>query len=435
MKATATNFLVLDDHSGPHPASVLVNGTKVAVEMRREPMTRADWTTHDYNVHFCFGLENSGHSDATAEITVNGGQWDMLSQPGPILFGADQASSAFSRLDVLSRGDGGKSCAFNLHIPAGERIYIANTLVRDGSSLSTRFDKLAEKGGAERLSIGQTIQRRDLVAYKYGEASETGTVLVTSGFHPPEPDTLATEAIMNWLATSEGKTVLDKLSIVVVPIANPDGFALGSFGANAAGINFYWHFAREVPDRCPEAAALWTLVQELQPQGYIDFHSYTVQCNKLPGPYIPPLFFHGDKTVRRAAAEFHRRLLNAPGTAAVTGFGSFAPHTLGSMLIKNFDTITAAKYHLHLAEGEKACGDRGLYVFQQFAKTLIEHGLTRPRNVRRLGWRALPYAMWEYWSGLIRPLLGECRRGNWRNVRFTRTALDNPDHVVANGPD
>ena len=249
--------------------------------------------------------------------------------------------------------------------------------------------------------------------------------MVTSGFHPPEPDTLATEAILESLAESGGPG--DEYAITMVPIVNPDGFANGTFAANAAGINFYWHFARELPDRCPEAAALWRLAEAVRPRGYIDFHCYTFQTGKSAGPYERPLRYYGAPDVRRAAAHFYQALLREPRTRPIRGFPSFAPHTLGSMLTKQFDTITAAKFHLHLIEGEAACRARGLATLDALCAALAETDIAGPAPRRHLGWRGRYFALEETWHGLARPLLGRLRRGGFSDAAFTRTALVDPD--------
>ncbi|MEK9643943.1 MAG: M14 family zinc carboxypeptidase [Alphaproteobacteria bacterium] len=413
---------ILEDHTGTRIGSARVDGAHVAVDMRHEPMTRADWTTHDYNVHFCVGLENAGPADTEIELSVEGGRWDDLPDRTPLLYAANDAAGPFAPATFPARTDLRRRYVARIPLAAGARVYVANTLVRDLSLLSADFDKIASAGGAERRVIGHSLEDRELVAYLYGDPAK-GTLLVSSGFHPPEPDTLATAEIMRYLASAEGQALAARLAVAILPITNPDGYADGTQGSNAADINFYWHFARELPQRCPEAAALWRFAESLAPRAYIDFHCYTFQLGKQAGPYLRPSFFHDGAPVRTACEALYRRLQEDVPGRPVTGFGTYAPHTLGAMLNARFDTISLAKYHLHLAEGEAGCRDRGKRVFRAMAETLLAHGLAGPAPGKGAAWRAPLCQALIWWAGLLRPTIGKLRRGQFGQVRMDRTAL------------
>jgi hypothetical protein len=417
---------ILNDCCGTRPNITQVMGNEISVDIPTEPMTRADWATHDYNVHFCLGLENFGDEACTVDVGVNGGRFNQLPQIAPLLYASALPDKGFEPFTVQARTDLGKRYAMYLTLQPGERIYLANTLVRSLPLLQRRFDALAENGGAIRHVFGHSVQGRELVAYTYGDPTERGCILVSSGFHPPEPDTLATEAIMEWLGSTEGMGLVTQVAIVVIPLANPDGYALGTQGANAEGINFYWHFAFDMPDRCPEAAALWRLADSLAPRGYIDFHSYTFQLNKEAGPYVRPLQFHASVQARHAAKAFYDALADRLHTKPVLGFSTYAPHTLGSMLADKYDTVTAAKYHLHLKQGAKACGIHGLRVFQLLAEALLTEKMTGRATPRSR--RALDLVCWtrRVWAGFLRPQLGLLRRGRLAELRFDRTGRDMP---------
>lgn len=413
---------VLEDHAGTRIGGAQTDGEHVAIRMLREPMTRADWTTHDYNVHFCVGLENAGTTDAEVELSVEGGNWNDLPDRRPLLYAAPQASGPFAPAEFPARTNLRRQYAVRIPLAAGTRIYVANTLVRDLNALSADFDDLAVTGGAERRVIGRTLKDREIAAYIYGDPRK-GALLVTSGFHPPEPDTLATDEIMRYLGSAEGRSLTARMAVAVVPIANPDGYANGTQGANAAGVNFYWHFARELPARCPEAAALWRFAESLAPRGYIDFHCYTFQLGKRAGPYQRPLFFYDAATVRQACAALYRRLQHDVPGVPVNGFPTYAPHTLGAMLVRRFDTLSLAKYHLHLAEGESGCRKRGVGVFLAMAETLMDHGLVGPAAAKHATWRVPFRDALICWAGLLRPTLSRMRRGQFDRVRLDRTAL------------
>jgi hypothetical protein len=396
---------------------------RIDARIRCEAMTRSDWTTHDYNVHFCVGLENAGDDAHQVELSINGGAWDALPDTAPVIYVAAERTGPYRPSTFSARTDLRKKYVVRARLDAGEKVYIANFLPRALDVLQRSFDALAERGGAKRNVIGHSIEGRPLVAHVYGDAVARGSLLVTSGFHPPEPDTLAAESIMEFLATPEGAALAAQLAIVVLPIANPDGFARGTQAANAAGINFYWHFAREQPARCPEAAALWELTSTLRPRGYIDFHGYTFQRNKRAGPYLRPGFFYSSPEVRAAAASIYHRMVAADRTVPVTGFSTYAPHTLGSMLADRFDTITATKFHVHLADGVDACRAQGLAAFRSLAEGLIRARLTAPGGVAAAGWRRPARRLRELWAGCLRPNIGLLRRGRFSEMQTTCIGL------------
>ena len=252
---------VLKNSIGSGIGHVTVTGHRVQAALRREPLTRADWTTLDYNVHFCIGLDNASDELSEIELSINGGEWNELPETQPLRYESDATTEPFRQSGISARTDLGTKYCMRFSMNAGAKIFIANTLVRSFKILTQEFEKLGVAGDAERRVIGQTLEGRDIIAYLYGNPDANGTLLVTSGFHPPEPDTFATAAIMQFLTPPEGKTLLSKLAVAVVPVTNPDGYANGTQGSNAAGINFYWHFARELPNQCPEAGALWTFAE------------------------------------------------------------------------------------------------------------------------------------------------------------------------------
>ena len=415
---------ILCDCTGTKSLVEIVEETRVQVTLLDEIITRADWTSHDYNVHFSLGLLNDGNSELEISIEVDGGQYRSLPDFRPNLYVSEYPDRDFTSFEGDARTDLAKKYAVRLKLAAGKRIYLANTVVRSLPALMKEFDFISSKSDVEKRVIGKTNRGNDLTGYIYGNRN-LPTILVTSGFHPPEPDTLATQAIMKWLSGTLSAQVLESFCVAVVPLVNPDGYELGNQGANAAGINLYWHFAIERPGLCPEAWALWNFACSLKPIGYIDFHCYTFQTNKEAGPYVRPLGFYFGRVVRAAANDFYNKITAREKTVAVQGFPTYAPHTLGSMLAKRFNTITAAKYHLHLEEGADACCSRGLDVFVCLAESLLPI-LKDKRVTHRSLFNRLKCWFWEVWGGFIRPQIGLFRRGRFREIRFDRVGQDRP---------
>lgn len=425
---------VLTDGCGVPPAGIVVSSSKegyviVRATLLAEPMTRAGWTTHDYNVHFCIGLENRGDRPIEVNLCIGAG-WGDLPDTRPLLYQAATGDGPYGPSSFPARTDLKTRYAVRLTLGPSERVYLANHCPRPLPALHERFESLAARSGASRREIGRSYDGRAIVAYTYGIASEKPVLLVISGTHPPEPDTYASEAIMDWLAGSEGRAAQQKVAVAVVPVVNPDGFARRTQGANAAGVNFFWDFALDRADLCPEAATLWSLATELRPRAYIDYHGYTFQLGKERGPYVRPPLFYRSRAVRAAATRIYSRMERDYGDVPVHGFSSYAPETLGSLLAKQFDTITVAKFHLHLKHGVRACGIDGLRVFRTVLDELLAGELCSPAVPIEAPF-LLRYlrSSRELWAGFLRPALGLVRRGRMTAVDFRRRAT-----IPASGP-
>lgn len=416
---------VLNDVLGVPVANADVSGTTVRAWMRREPITRADWVAHDYNVHFSIGVENRSGGSVVVDLEVEGGSWDSLPDSPPLLFSSARRNGPFQPAPFPARTDYARRYAVRIPLGPGEAQYIANTLPLEPAEIQLDCERLGDAGGGRRSIFGRSGQGRDLVAYTFGTPARRPTILVTSGFHQAEPDTLATRALMQWLGTQEGKASLKEFAVVLVPMVNPDGFASRTQGSNAAGVNLYWHFARHAPEKCPEASHLWRLAAELKPVGYIDFHSYTFQLEKEGGPYLKPLTLYRRASSRRAADLLRVALVNGLGTTAVEGFATYAPSTLGAMLTEAFDTVTVAKYHLHLKDGVETCRARGPQVFSALTSGLLRAGVQTACLTPRSVAGRLMVGAYVLGAGWLRPTLGRLRRGQLAGS-FTRTALLDP---------
>jgi len=408
---------------GTPTAIARADGNTVYARLRQESMTRADWTTHDYNVHFLISLKNEGPTEEAVEILVNCEDYDTLPDTIPMIYHAEALAGPWKRAELDSRTDGKKQYAIKVSMNGGEECHLANTLPRPLYEIVASIQKLGKRENIRLFEYGKSQQGRPLLATEIG-ANNATPILITSGFHPPEPDTLATLSIIDWASSPAGRDQLKGYRLVVIPLANPDGYALGSQGSNAAGINMYWQFAHELPDECPEATALWELAKTLRPRGYIDFHCYTFQLKKNPGPYTRPLQFYADPSARIAASSLYESLGNLPGVTSVTGFSTYAPRTLGSMLTKLYQTVTLAKYHLHLKQGPDDLRAHGIEVLRLLLTSLSTANIYGPATETHKSSSVL--CLREIWGGFLRPQLGLLRRGRFKEMRLRRTGLIEP---------
>ena len=351
---------VRNDFEGARLGSALVDGAEVNIELLYETPVTADWMTHEYRLHFTFGIENLGDEPRNVRVKVGGASRETLPPVTPLIYMSSDPLTGYRPYNVSGATDEYQLYDFDMNIAPKQVTYIANCLPRPLSRLTQQFDSIAEQAGAERIVFGKTLEGRELVAYRYG-IGDKPVVLVSSGIHPPEPDTLATEALMGFMADTKSAELRRHFDFVFAPILNPDGYHHGSQAGNAAGINFYWDFRHWDNNRCPEAAYFYEFALKTVPLIYFDFHAYTFQWKKHASPYIKPLSRYRDGQVRQLVARINETMLRSVSDGkSMTGFPTYAPSTLGEKLTRKFNTITYAKYHVHLKDGEQGCRDHAL---------------------------------------------------------------------------
>ena len=201
-------------------------------------------------------------------------------------------------------------------------VYSYETLTKDLQELAVAYPELISY-----TSIGKTPYGREIWAVKLGKG--TITVMFTGSIHAREwISTLlimkAVETYANFYSNGfnlEGynlTNILDKVSIWLVPMVNPDGVTLQQFGlnqfpqeihkkllstnggktdfkrwkANAQGIDlnqqfpadwenkdtkvykpWYWNYKGTKPLEAPEAVALAEFAEQLQPEILVNYHS------------------------------------------------------------------------------------------------------------------------------------------------------------------
>lgn len=409
---------VLTQFEGAMAGSVEVQDRIVLLSLPFDPVCKSDWLEHDYRLHFCFGLKNCSGNDIKVTVSVNSGHEIKLKEEMPPLYGACAPEGPYTRFDT----DFGKTDLFNrylfdINLHPGETRFVSNTIPRTLGRLHHKFTDLAEKGGALVTNFGKSLDGHDLVAYEYlGDGEERPAVLITSGMHPPEPDTFATEAIMEFLNSDQSRSLREVFDFVIVPIVNPDGYARATQAGNAAGVNIYWDFKFKDPGNCPEAYFLHQFALTVSPIVYVDFHSYTFQSHKTSGPYCKPLRrykgAHVRELVARINAEFSRQM---PDQKTMRGYVTYTPSSLGEILTRTLNTISYAKYHIHLKDGELRCREVAVSVLKLILTVLDDAGIQRRHDLVGVS-RSVSIARWchdllcwgdVWWSGLLHRRLYE----------------------------
>jgi hypothetical protein len=268
---------------------------------------------------------------------------------------------------------------WSVNMAPGETRYWSNTMWRPYLLLKELYPPLAAKAGLESRAYGSSIEGRELVAYANPDLSshpERPTILITSGFHPVEGDTVGTEAILEWLGSEEGRRALERYNIMIAPIANPDGSYHAYNGCNAAGQNFFWDFRDHEQLSCPEAYYLWRLIRENPPLVYVDFHCYSIQGPKrAPGAYIKSPRMYSGKPTKDLAERLSRRLDALPNTRALS---FFVPSSLAFKITDKINTITFAKYHLHQDLGREKMRELAVQVVITILEALSEQNVRAP---------------------------------------------------------
>lgn len=415
---------VLGDFAGASLGAIKWRGAELLVALRQDPVTVADGLRHDYNSHFVFGLRNPGASPRRVRVLVNALASEPLERPA-LIYESASLEAEFHLARFPARYDGYTRYCLEPTLEPGQTLFVANTCFRPPARLVAGLEEAAAANGWRREVFGRSLQGRELVAYHLGAAApERPVVLITSGFHPPEPDTLVSEALLRHLGSPGWAPLRERFAFVIVPVVNPDGFFLGTQGHNAAGVNLYWDFRPRERERCPEAHHLWRLALGLRPVLYFDFHAYTFQVGrKHASPYLKPLWFYSGRPVRRVVEAINRRLLAYTGGHAMRGLATVAPSTLGARLTRTLNTITYAKYHVHLADGPEECREHGLAVVRLACEALLEAGVRRPAQVLKRPYGGQPraqaraalcraYTLWEGpLKARLRPLAALLRRG------------------------
>lgn len=367
---------VIDNFEGASIGKHHYLGDKVFATLREEPFVKKDGYVHDYNWHFVFGLRNDSEHSKEIEIFINCESKNGLHYKSYILGRQNIDLDFYPLTNIEACTDTFKSYYIKTALLKKETIYISNTFFRSLKLLYKTFGNLYKNLNCTRETYGKSFEGRDLLTYVYSDEeifnSQKPTFVITSGFHPMEADTFATEAIMENLNTNEGKSLLKYFNFIIIPIINPDGFHYGYNGCNAKGINLYWDFKKADKINAPEAYYLWQYILKIKPSIYLDFHSYTFQLHrKKASPYIKPLFFYRGEEVKNLVNLINKELISLHNGYYLSGDLTYTPSSLPYKLTNKFNTITYAKYHLHIMDGKEEFKNKAVNIVKKISQCLI----------------------------------------------------------------
>lgn len=378
---------VLDSFLGASLGTHHLADRHLSAGLREEPLVRRDGIVHDYSWHFVFGLKNNSDKPEEVTVSINCQGPEGLPYKAHILGQHEILHDFYPLNDVRALTDTFKKYFISLVLKPGETRYLSNTYFRSLNLVTSLFKGLSQASPAVKTIVyGKSVEGRDLAAYVYGDP-ESGsdarpTIVVTSGFHPMEADTFATEAIMEYLDGPDGVALLNHFDFVIIPLVNPDGFHHGYNGCNAKGINLYWDFREKDKVRAPESYYLWDYLCRVRPSVYIDFHSYTFQLHrKSDGPYLKPLYFYRGKEIQNLVRAVNHELKALHQGRYSGGDLTCTPSSLPYKLTKKFNTITYAKYHLHIGAGKEGFKNKAVTIVKTIARQMQAHQIFDEKRI------------------------------------------------------
>lgn len=319
----------------------------------------------DYTWYFCVALTN--HREEEAQIPLLVHRDTEVNLDGFGNYGVPAYTSSdfwqWRRLsDAHTESENPRNYLLHLTVPAEHTVFVSNSIPRPYSQIGQWLRDIAvEHPSLCNLdTIGLSAEGRSIYVLTIGEPASAQhsrhRLLITSGFHPAEPDTLGTQAIVEYLLsdTPSARRIRKELLCDVVLQVNPDGFVHGTNGCNAHGVNMYWDFCRDDSDSSPEAVALWRWITLHPPLVYLDFHCYVHQVLKEVQPYIRPLTDYRSRRSRRLAARASEALIRMCDGRHITGGLTNGPATLAYQVTEAYDTVTFTKFHFHLKHGREA---------------------------------------------------------------------------------
>lgn len=351
--ATNGAVKILDNFEGAMIGNYSIKNNNIFMHLKKEkPTFGYKNKKFDYNLHFHFGVYNQTNKKNILNIFIECNTKEELHQPLPRLWISNNLDKEY-RLErnIVGKTDFHGKYFFKLNLDAKQITYVANFPPIRFSRLNKIFQDLSAKSNAKEVTIGRTIENQCIRAYEYGDINEKPTILFVAGFHPPERDTVAIEAIMEkFLSKKWREKVLRNYSFSLIPILNPDGFANVMQGSNINEINFHWKFFGNSKDSCPEAYFIWEYCLRIKPIVFFDFHAFTFQDNTARPYWIPKGYYVGRKAklIQNDLNEELRKLCD--GSFSI-GEAILAPNLLSTRLRDKFGTIAVPKFHLHMKDG------------------------------------------------------------------------------------
>ncbi len=194
------------------------------------------------------------------------------------------------------------------------------------------FAALTTHSRADEIVLGQSVEGRPIVARLHGADDALETLLIVASIHGTEPvGTPLVERLESWLADHPAE--LSGKRVVIIPVANPDGFA-NRKRYNVHGVDLNRNFPADNRTEHtthgaaalsePESRALMRALRTYDPSRVVSLHQ-PIDCIDYDGP--------GEALARSMADAIDgrlpvRKLGGRPGS-----MGSYVGESLGRPII------------------------------------------------------------------------------------------------------
>lgn len=119
--------------------------------------------------------------------------------------------------------------------------------------------------------FGMSVESRPLYTIEYGLERDKPTIIVVSGQHPPEhTGWIGMRAFCEELITPD---FIKDYGVVIIPMANPDGYSRGHWRHNAQGLDTNRHWGDGWQAQEPKVIAEYLKTLDVNYVLFVDFHS------------------------------------------------------------------------------------------------------------------------------------------------------------------
>ncbi|HHD15942.1 MAG TPA: hypothetical protein ENK47_04475 [Euryarchaeota archaeon] len=412
----AGDITVVDDFEGAMISTGRVDGSRLFMGIRKEPVTKGYRLEFDYNLHFHFGIRNAGDGERTVEVLVDSTPDDELARDLRHLWVGERPDGPYRIAEVNGKMNDGfpVKYRFGLSLPPNSTIYVANFPPIPYDRLRKDLESKAERLNARRRVIGTSEEGREIVAYELGDVDGIRPLVFAAGYHPPEEDPVSISAIFD-LLMDDGlrRDILKSMSLVFLPVLNPDGFANYMQGSNINGMNFHWHFFDSRGFSCREARVVWEYLERIAPSFFMDFHAFTFQSWDSR-PYNIPVLYCASGPQRDVQRRVNGSLRSLCGGRYSVSEKILAPDLLVTALRRDLGTVVSPKFHVNWQDGPEGVKELSREAFEAVVRAFdgMDPGsvLFRPRGGTGKGlmlvmrWRFL-----DLYYLHLRPVLGRIK--------------------------
>lgn len=237
---------------------------------------------------YAFRLEPNGLT-APQEIKLT-----LVSHNGPARYAPKVSTDKF-QWQPIPYSENDNRMQFKVTLQPSQPVYVAGQEIIDAAMYDNWLESLPQGPQQQLFTLGESAQGRPLPAYQHIAGEGKPWFVIIGRQHPPEvTGALALMHFTNELMFSDA-AVLERLrkefNILLVPLMNPDGVALGNWRHTTGGVDLNRDWFKRAE---PESQQLHAFLQKREKAGEevffaLDFHSthYNIYYT-MPADYKRP---------------------------------------------------------------------------------------------------------------------------------------------------